>query len=79
MIAQVNVTKSEGAVGVYDDKFVAMEKKLAEIDAIIKNLNQSEANMTTMDDSLENIRLVDATSNKYKLLQLLLTVSRCYC
>ena len=62
MIAQVNVTKSEGAVGVYDDKFVAMEKKLAEIDAIIKNLNQSEANMTTMDDSLENIRLVAAAS-----------------
>lgn len=55
-LAKVNVTKSEGAVGVYDDQFMEMEKKLLEIRTIIENFNQSEANMAAMNSSIDDIR-----------------------
>ena len=56
LLAQVNMTKSEGAVGVYDDQFTAMEKKLAEVQMIIDGFNQSKADMTDISADIDEIR-----------------------
>lgn len=58
MLAQVNATRSEGAVGVYDDQFLAMEKILEEVRSIIDNFNQSESNIVNMTSNLNDIRYV---------------------
>lgn len=50
------MTKSEGAVGVYDDQFTAMEKKLAEVQMIIDGFNQSKADMTDISADIDEIR-----------------------
>lgn len=58
LIAQVNVTKSEGAVGVYDQTFMALEDKLAQVNDIISNFNESEDSMASTQASFEDIRCV---------------------
>lgn len=55
MLAQVNVTKSEGAVGVYDDQFMDMEKKLDAVRAIIDGFNQSKVDMAEISRSINEI------------------------
>lgn len=56
MLAQVNITKSEGAVGVYDEKFMEMERKLLEISDIIDKFNQTAADMSNMDTSFVELK-----------------------
>lgn len=56
LLAQVNVTKSEGAVGVYDDQFMAMEKKLDEVRKIIDGFNQSKVDMAVISLSIDDIK-----------------------
>lgn len=56
MLSRVNVTKSEGAVGVYDEQFMEMERKLQEIRDIINKFNQSAADMGRMDTDYQELR-----------------------
>jgi hypothetical protein len=56
LLAQVNMTKSEGAVGVYDDQFTAMEMKLEEVKMIIDGFNQSKTDMSDISSAIEEIR-----------------------
>jgi len=52
----VNITKSEGAVGVYDDQFMKMEKQLIEVKSILDGFNQTAADMSSMVTSFERLR-----------------------
>jgi len=56
MLVQVNVTKSQGAVGVFDEQFQKIEDTLEKIQMIINNFNKSEASLDEMELSLDQIR-----------------------
>lgn len=58
MLVQVNVTKSQGAVGVFDEQFQKIEDTLEKIQMIINNFNKSEASLDEMELSLDQIRLL---------------------
>lgn len=56
MLTQVNTTKSEGAVRVYDAQFMEMEKKLMEITDIINRFNQTAADMSNTETSFTELK-----------------------
>lgn len=56
MLAKVNITKTEGAVGVYDEQFMEMERKLMVIKSILDHFNRSAADMSSVDIELSEIR-----------------------
>lgn len=56
LLAKVNHTRSQGAVAVYDEQFMEMEKQLMEIKNILDGFNQTAADMSDMVVSFERLR-----------------------